>query len=94
MFRAHMRGAGPEPIVQQAREAVGRLRDQRSGEYLKGMKSVKGDTTVLDFEPITDALDDIAGVGQFKGKNIKPGTEGIFKDLVRRRDGLAAVGPD
>lgn len=68
VFKENMRGNAPlTDTVDMARDAVGKLRQERGTAYKSGMADVSKDKTVLDFQPIEDAVHDAAGVGSYKG---------------------------
>ena len=70
-FTANMRGDVPvSDIVSQARSAVDQMRQERSNAYKAGMADISKDATVLDFQPIEDALAKAAEVGTFKGVTV------------------------
>lgn len=70
-FRENMRGQVPiEDVVNTAKAAVEDLRAQRADAYKKSMGEVGKDKTVLDFQPIDDALAKSQQVGTYKGVTV------------------------
>lgn len=81
-FVDQMRGNAPAgDVVESAKAAVNNLREQRSSAYKEGMSGVTGDPTVLDFQPIRDALDSVKSVGTYKGKTINPSTSATWDKI-------------
>ena len=89
-FRENMRGdVLPETIVQEAKAALSKMRQERSAAYRQGMGGVAANDTVLNFGAVDNALRDVADIGVFKGqsgtavsKNIKPGTEAVWNEIA------------
>lgn len=70
-FTSNMRGQVPiSDIVDRAKEALDSVRADRSEAYKAGMTNIRNDTTVLDFQPIEDALMKASEVGDYKGQVI------------------------
>jgi len=70
-FRDSIRGVTPSSnVVDAATDSVAALREQRGSAYRTDMKALAQDPTVLDFAPVDQAIQKVAGVGKFKGKNI------------------------
>jgi hypothetical protein len=68
-FTDSMRGNVPiEDVVNTAKAAVDQVRQDRAAAYKGGMADLSKDKTVLDFQPIDDALAKATDVGTFKGK--------------------------
>lgn len=74
-FTENMRGGAPmADVVDQAREALGNMRAQRSQAYRSGMVDISKDKTVLDMQPVMDAFNSQREMGTYKGKVIKGST--------------------
>jgi hypothetical protein len=81
-FRESMRGQVPMgEVVEEAREGVRRLREQRSVAYRGGMANVAADTTVLPFTKIDQAVQRAGLVKTYKGQSLSPSTQGIRDQL-------------
>lgn len=86
-FLNHLRGNAPkEGIVADARRAVAQLRKQRGEAYRAGMKDVGSDKTILSFNDLDTAVDDMNKVATYKGQAISPGTEAI-RDQIKNEIG-------
>ena len=70
-------------IVNEAKAAVGQLRQERGAEYTKAMAGVKADNTVLNFDKIDEAVDKVSQVKQFKGQDLSPTTAGVRADMLQ-----------
>lgn len=67
-FRENMRGLAPiEDAVEDARKAVGQMRQERGNAYRTAMQDIGMDQKVLNFDEIDDALRQAGGVKTFKG---------------------------
>lgn len=69
-FRDHMRGAPVSDVVDRAKAALDEVRVERSKAYQEGHADLSKDKTVLDFQPIEDAIAKANEVGTFKGVTI------------------------
>lgn len=77
-FRENMRGTAPmTDAVNDAKAAVAQLRKERGASYREGMKDVGGDTTVLSFDELDKAANDMDKVATYKGQSLSPSTEAI-----------------
>jgi hypothetical protein len=84
-FVENMRGNVPmTDVLDQAKSALGQLRDERNAAYQKGMAGVRNDATVLDLKGIEDALQNTQQVGTYGNKVINP-------EAVATREKLAAL---
>lgn len=68
-FLDNMRGNAPiSDVVDSAKDAVAQLGRDRAAAYQAGIGStIKGDPTILDMQPIHDAVANSLEVGKFKG---------------------------
>jgi hypothetical protein len=81
-FREQMRGTAPmETVVEEARQAVTKMRQERSVAYRSGMAGVVSDPTVLDFGKIDQAVQQAGLVKTYKGQSLSPSTAGIRQQL-------------
>ena len=72
-FQEQLRGTAPvNDVVQSAREAVAKMRQDRSAAYRQDIAGVKQDKTVLDFAPIDTAISSVKNAGIYNGKVINP----------------------
>jgi hypothetical protein len=72
-------------LVEQAKDALGQMRAARGDAYRQGMAAVSGDKTVLDMQPIRDALSN-APSGMFNGKVVN---EDLVKSVQKMNDKVA-----
>lgn len=86
-FLRQMRGNAPiDEVVESARAAVNEMRQQRGDAYRAAMDKTKSgaitrDPTVLDFQPIDDAVNKVASVGTFNGKTINQSAVGTWDKI-------------
>lgn len=93
-FQGNLRGAAPmSAAVDEARNAVRAMRDQRGVAYKTGMQQIAGNPTVLDFQKIDNAYNSVANVKNFKGQDLSPATAGIRSDLKDAIDNWRALPP-
>lgn len=81
----------PESIIQDAKAAVGKLRQERGDIYRRDMAKIGADTTVLDFGDIDKAVDN--AVKTFKGRSISPSTAKIQESIRGVVDEWKALDP-
>lgn len=82
-FVSNMRGTVPaQNVVDEARAAVETMRRDRGNAYRSGMAGVRADKTILDFQPIDDALRNISEVGVYKGKVINRSTQETWQKIA------------
>lgn len=81
-FTENMRGQVPlENVVSDARGAIENMRRQRGADYRAGMQAVGGDTTVLSWNKIGNAIRDANDIKTFKGQDISPKTAAVRREL-------------
>ncbi len=68
-------------IVDSAKEGLRNMRAERGRQYRSGMVNIKGDKSVLDMQPITDAVDAMKQSGNFKGKIINQKSGGVIDEM-------------
>jgi hypothetical protein len=72
-FVENMRGKVPmTDVLDQAKGALGQMREDRNAAYQSGMTAVRNDSAVLDLKPIEEALNSSKGVGTFGDKTVNP----------------------
>jgi hypothetical protein len=82
-FLENLRGTAPaQSAVDDARAALGKIRERRGIEYRIGKLKWATDQTVLDFRPLDQALLDIEKIKTFKGQNISESTATIRQKLT------------
>jgi len=91
-FRQNLIGKEPSTgVIQDAKTALGNMREQRGIDYKQGMIPVKGDKTVLDWGNVDKSIQDMENVATYKGQVIAPKTEKIraeIKDVINHWKGL------
>lgn len=77
-FLDNMRGNVPmEDVVSSAKNAVSQMKQERGAAYRNGMADVSKDKTVLDFDPIDQAIAKSDKIKNFKGVDISPETADV-----------------
>ncbi len=86
-FRENMRGGiPPETVVDEARAAVTKMRQDRGEAYRTGMAGVTADMTPLKFGPIDDAIREVSDIGVFKGKVLNKSAEDTWQKIAATVD--------
>lgn len=73
-------------VLDAAKQNVQKMGEQKSAAYRAGMKDIKGDKTVLDIQPIADAVDNSMKMATYEGK-IK--NQAAFDSLKKIKDMVA-----
>lgn len=82
-FLTNMRGEAPfDEIVGRAKSALNNMRMDRSKAYRSGMIDITADKSVIDFQPITEAVKKISQMGEFKGQKINKNASGVVSEIV------------
>jgi hypothetical protein len=82
-FQKNLRGQGPmREVVDDARKAVGQMRQERGAEYRAAMTKVGADKTILSWNDVDTALADMDKVATFKGQSLSPSTAAI-RDSIK-----------
>lgn len=55
-------------VLDNAKEALTKMRMDRAADYKANMAAVSGDKTVLDFAPIQQAMNNVQSMGSYKGQ--------------------------
>lgn len=94
VFLDNLRGNVPmERVIEDAKLALDKMRQERGQAYRSGMAGVKADNTVLDFGPIDDALREVSEVGVYKGKVLNKSTEGVWQNIAETVDDWRTSNP-
>jgi hypothetical protein len=81
-FRENISGRAPlEDTVAEARGAVQRMRRERGNAYRQQMQAVGADNTILSWNDVDTALNDMDKVATYKGQSLSPSTEAIRNKL-------------
>lgn len=84
-FLKNLRGKGEmEGILDQAKTALNNMRIERGNQYRQNMAGVTADKTVLDMQPIIDAVDSVRNMGTFKGQVIKKNAAGTVDEIAQQ----------
>lgn len=93
-FREGMRGeTDPVSAVQQAKDAVAKIRSDASAAYRSGMVDVANDATILDFGPIDQTLTDLQKRAFYKGQVRDAAAAKAYTDMRRTVDEWKALDP-
>jgi hypothetical protein len=71
-----------EDAVNDARSALGKIRQERGSAYRQGMGQVGSDPTVLDFTKIDAAVQQASAVKRYKGQSLSPSTQAISDKIT------------
>lgn len=78
-FRRNMRGHEDQDVViDQAREAMGNMKDAQQTQYQKDMRGIKADQTAIDFSPIERKFDELVN-SAYEGTHQKASDQAIKK---------------
>jgi len=78
-FKENIRGmVDKTDVLDQAKQALQNMRAAKSTSYQTGIKSTRADTTVLNFEPIDKAFNDIQST-LYEGNRLKVGSDELKK---------------
>ena len=81
-FLENMRGGeSADDIVGQAKAALQNMRAERATNYRSGMVDIASDKTVIPFQPIQDAMDNVSKMGSYKGQQINKNAASTVDDL-------------
>src|SRR5215475_7620483 len=81
-FREAMRGEVPvADIVEDARQAVRNMREERGIAYRKDIAPIMNDPKILDFDKVDQAMANVVNVKQFKGVPISPKTAAVRNEI-------------
>jgi hypothetical protein len=84
-FLRNLRGKGQmEEVLDQAKTALNNMRIERGNVYRQNMAGVTADKTVLDMQPIIDAVDSVRNMGTFKGQVIKKNAAGTVDEIANQ----------
>jgi hypothetical protein len=93
-FRQNLIGKEPSTgVIQDAKTALGNMREQRGIDYREGMIPVKGDKTVLDWSGVDKSIQDMENVATYKGQVIAPKTEAIRAEIKQVIDHWKGLDP-
>jgi len=72
-FKEQLRGTAPiNEVVDSAKAAVAKLRQDRSSEYRQNIEGIKQDKTALNFDSIDKAVSSVKAIGTYNGKVTNP----------------------
>lgn len=93
-FQSNLRGSVPiENVVSDARNAVNQLRANRGAEYRAGMGTVNSDPTVLDLDPVREAIAQSNSIKNFKGVDLSDSTAAIRGKINDKVSQWSALDP-
>ncbi len=68
-------------VVNDAKKALDRIREDRSLAYRSGMVDIKNDKTILDTQPIVDKVREVQDRGVYKGKVIDKSASNTWDEI-------------
>lgn len=93
-FLDNMRGNVPfDDVVDDAKGALGKMREARAADYRSGMVDISNDKSVIPFKPIEDAVRKIGQMGSYKGQQINKNAAGTVDDLMATVDNWRGLDP-
>jgi hypothetical protein len=93
-FLENMRGDVPmSDVIDSAKEALTKMRIDRSQQYKQGMAGVSTDKTVIDFAPIDKAVSSIQSMGNYKGQVINKNSSGVVDEISSLVDKWKGLDP-
>lgn len=82
--KGQLRGTAPvTDLLDDAKSAFDNLRMRRSNEYVQSMQKMSGNTTVVPFTAVDQAVTNALNIKKFKGVSTSPTTAGIQDDILR-----------
>ncbi len=86
-FRQNMRGAASfDDVVNDARNAVGQMRQERGQAYRDSMAKIGADNTIMSWNDVDTALADMNRVATYKGQSLSPSTEAMRNKITATID--------
>jgi hypothetical protein len=82
-----------DDVVGMARKALSDVRQERGNAYRSGMLDISKDKSILDFDPIDEAVDNAAKVGTFKGQTIEPAAVDTVNQMAKQVADWKALDP-
>ena len=81
-FLDNMRGNVPmTDVLDKTKDALTKMRIDRSNAYKQGMAGVSADKTVIDFAPIDKAVASLQSMGNYKGQVINKHSAGVVDEI-------------
>lgn len=80
-------------VLDQAKSALSNMRTQRAAEYRANMANITSDKTVLDMNPVLNAVKNLKATGTFKGQVINKNAASTVDDLSNTVDEWAKLNP-
>lgn len=93
VFRANMRGAPVEGVVERAKGALDQVRKERGDAYNAGKVDLSKDRTVLDFNAIDNSIGKASEVGTFKGVTTEPAAVATVDSMRKQIDDWKKLDP-
>jgi hypothetical protein len=85
--------ANPNDVVAEAKYAVSQLRQERGQVYRQEMAKIGANNTVLNFQKVDNAVQNVAGVKTYKGQVLSPKTDAIRQELIGTVNDWKALNP-
>jgi hypothetical protein len=81
-FRQNLRGDVPvDSVISDAKNAMSALRKARSDKYVRDIKPISNDPTVLDMSGIEKSVANVKGRGSYKGQDINKKAASAWTDI-------------
>jgi len=94
-FLDNMRGKVDfSDVVDNAKQALSTMRQQRGEAYRSGMIDIKGDASIIPFDPIRNTMDKISGMGSYKGVQINKNASTTVDELKGVVDQWSQLNPN
>ena len=83
-FLGQLRKEAPiENVVDDARKALDNIKDTRNKDYRSGMVDISKDATVLKFDDVEKALNDVKSTAYYKGALKNPQAAEVFDEIEK-----------
>lgn len=93
-FIDNMRGnVSFNDVVDEAKGALQNMRIDRANSYRSGMVDISKDKAVVDFVPISDAINKVSQMGSYKGQQINKNAAGTVNELTDTVNKWASLNP-
>lgn len=93
-FVDNLRGNVPmTDVLETAKSNLAQMRADKTSAYKSGMQGVSNDKTVLNFNPIAQELNNVSGMGNFKGKITNKSTADTQAELKSLVDDWGSSNP-
>lgn len=93
-FLENMRGnVGFDDVVMKAKQGLSNMRAERGAQYRSGMLDISNDKTVINFKGIDKAVNDVAGMGSYKGVQVNKNAAETVQEAIERVNEWKGLNP-